>query len=56
VSICQQENIFVLPVVSPAVPEGMARLRATVTAGHTTDHLEQALEVFERAGRQVGLI
>lgn len=56
VSICQQENIFVLPVVSPAVPEGMARLRATVTAGHTTNHLEQALEVFERAGRQVGLI
>ncbi|NWF64005.1 MAG: aminotransferase class I/II-fold pyridoxal phosphate-dependent enzyme, partial [Chloroflexi bacterium] len=29
---CQHNDVFVLPVVSPAVPEGLARLRATVTA------------------------
>lgn len=56
VRICQQEGIFVLPVGSPAVPEGTARLRATVTAAHTTAQVEQALAVFEQAGKQVGLI
>ncbi len=56
VRICQEGNIFVLPVVSPAVPEGMARLRATVTAGHTKTQIKEALAVFEQAGKQVGLI
>ena len=45
-----------LPVVAPAVPEGTARLRATVTAGHSRTQIETALEVFEAAGKEVGLI
>jgi len=53
---CQYEDIFVLPVISPAVPEGLARLRATVTAAHTPDEIDQALEVFERAGKKAGII
>ena len=56
VRLCQREDIFVLPVVSPAVPEGMARLRATVTAGHTSRQIERALSVLKKAGKQVGLI
>ena len=53
---CQRDNIFVLPVVSPAVPEGLARLRATVTAAHTAEDIDTALDVFERAGRAAGVI
>jgi glycine C-acetyltransferase len=53
---CQQRGVFALPVVSPAVPEGLARLRATVTAAHTRDEIDCALEVFAVAGRQVGVI
>lgn len=53
---CQGRDIFVLPVVSPAVPEGMARLRATVTAGHSPQEIEKALDVFETAGRHIGII
>jgi 7-keto-8-aminopelargonate synthetase-like enzyme len=30
----QEKDLFVLPVVSPAVGQGLARLRATVTAAH----------------------
>jgi 8-amino-7-oxononanoate synthase len=56
VSCCQRENIFVLPVVSPAVPEGLARLRATVTAAHTVDDIDTALAVFEKAGKRTGII
>ncbi len=53
---CQHNGIFALPVVSPAVPEGLARLRTTVTAAHSDAEIDQALQVFERAGRAVGVI
>ena len=56
VSYCQHDNIFVLPVVSPAVPEGQARLRATVTAAHTAEDIDSALAVFEKAGKRTGII
>jgi 7-keto-8-aminopelargonate synthetase-like enzyme len=50
------EGVFVLPVVSPAVPGGLSRLRSTVTAAHTAEDIEHAMDVFERAGKKVGLI
>jgi glycine C-acetyltransferase len=53
---CQAENIFVLPVVSPAVPVGLARLRANVTAAHTEEDIAYSLDVFERAGKAVGVL
>lgn len=54
--LCQEAGVFVLPVVSPAVPVGLARLRANVTAAHSPDDINWALEVFEQAGRQVGVL
>jgi len=56
VRYCQHDDIFVLPIVSPAVPDGLARLRATVTAAHTSSDIDQGLSVFERAGKKVGII
>ena len=56
VRLCQSQDLFVLPVVSPAVPEGLSRLRATVTAGHSKSQIEHALSVLEVAGKQAGLI
>lgn len=56
VAQCQREDVFALPVVSPAVQEGLARLRATVTAAHSPDEINRALEVMERAGKAVGVI
>lgn len=53
---CQHDDIFVLPVVSPAVPEGTARLRATVTAAHTSAEIDRALDSFESAGKKIGII
>jgi len=53
---CQHQDLFVLPVVSPAVPEGLARLRATVTAAHEPQEIEYALGVIEKAGREIGII
>jgi 8-amino-7-oxononanoate synthase len=52
----QHHDVFVLPVVSPAVPPGLARLRATVTAAHETDEIEYAMNVIETAGKEIGII
>ena len=54
--LCQLQDIFVLPVVSPAVPVGQARLRATVTAAHEADEIDQAMNVIEQAGKELGLV
>jgi 8-amino-7-oxononanoate synthase len=54
--VCQHKDLFVLPVVSPAVPEGQARLRLTVTAAHQPEEIDYALGVIEQAGRAIGII
>lgn len=52
----QKKGLFVLPVVSPAVPVGLARLRATVLAAHEPDEIEYAMDVIAEAGQAVGII
>jgi 8-amino-7-oxononanoate synthase len=52
----QHGDVFVLPVASPAVPEGLARLRATVTAAHEPSEIERAMDVIGEAGKKLGLI
>jgi glycine C-acetyltransferase len=52
----QHRDQFVLPVVSPAVPEGLARLRATITAAHEPAEMEEAIEVIAEAGKKIGII
>jgi len=55
-SEAHKQDIFVLPVVSPAVPVGLARLRATVTAAHQPEEIENASTVFAEAGHKVGIL
>ena len=52
----QMNDVFVLPVVSPAVPEGLARLRATVTAAHEPEEIDRAMNVIGEAGRKLGVL
>ena len=52
----QHHDVYVLPVVSPAVAEGLARLRATVTAAHESSEIERAIDVIATAGKQIGII
>jgi glycine C-acetyltransferase len=52
----QHNDVFVLPVVSPAVPEGLARLRATVTAAHEPSEIERAMDIIGEAGKKLGII
>lgn len=54
--LSQRRDVFVMPVVSPAVPEGLARLRATITAAHEPGEIQRAMDVIAGAGREVGII
>jgi glycine C-acetyltransferase len=52
----QRHDVFVLPVVSPAVPVGLARLRATVLAAHEPDEIEHAMNIIGEVGKEMGVI
>jgi 8-amino-7-oxononanoate synthase len=49
-------GVFVNPVLTPAVPDGMDLLRTSYMATHTNDQLDKVLAIFEQVGKQVGLI
>ena len=52
----QERDIFVLPVVSPAVEQGKARLRATVTAAHESADIERAMDIIAEEGKKLGVL
>jgi glycine C-acetyltransferase len=51
-----EAGVFATSVVYPTVPLDGARLRTIVTAAHTEEHLDRALEALARVGRELGLI
>ena len=51
-----EEGVFAMAIGYPTVPMGKARVRAMNSAAHSCQDLEQALDVFERVGRELGVI
>lgn len=49
-------GVFANTAVSPAVPPGQAMIRTSYTATHTTEQLDQVVEIMARVGRERGLI
>lgn len=49
-------GVFVSGIVFPTVAKGTGRVRCMVTAAHTKDQLEKAVAVFEKVGREMGII
>ncbi len=49
-------GIFVNPVVPPAVPPDQTLIRTSFMATHTDRQLDFALDVFEKAGKELGII
>jgi len=50
------EGVFVTGFGYPVVPQGHARIRCQLSAGHTRDELDFALAAFRRVGTRLGLI
>src|SRR5499433_2119053 len=51
-----KEGVFGTGIAYPTVPEGKARIRTIMTATHTKDELEKALQVLETVGRRMGIV
>ncbi|WP_409292403.1 glycine C-acetyltransferase [Peribacillus sp. SCS-37] len=49
-------GVFAQGIAFPTVAKGMARVRTIVTAQHSEEELQEALNVFEKAGRELGII
>ncbi|MFA9558007.1 glycine C-acetyltransferase [Evansella sp. AB-rgal1] len=49
-------GVFAQGIAFPTVPKGAARVRTIVTADHTKELLQEALDAFEKAGKELGLI
>ena len=43
------QGIYVIGFFFPVVPEGKARIRTQISAAHTREDLDRALEAFEKA-------
>lgn len=51
-----KEGVMGTGIAFPTVPEGKARIRTIMTATHTREHLDKALEVLKRVGKRMGII
>ena len=51
-----KEGIYVIGFYYPVVPQGLARIRVQISAGHERDHLDKALQAFGKVGRKHGVI
>ena len=50
------EGVFVQAIRYPTVRKGRARLRISLTAIHQQEHLDYAVEMFERVGKKMGVL
>jgi len=49
-------GVFTNPVVPPAVPPSLCRLRTSLMATHTADQIDRALDTFATLGKELGVI
>jgi glycine C-acetyltransferase len=50
------EGVFALPIVFPMVSKDRARIRTIMNAALSEDDLDHALSVFEKVGRELGVV
>ena len=49
-------GVMATGIAFPTVPEGKARVRTIMTSEHTRAQIDQALEIFARVGKQMGIV
>jgi glycine C-acetyltransferase len=50
------EGIYVVGFSYPVVPKGQARIRVQLSAAHTREQVESAIDAFTRVGKKHGVI
>lgn len=51
-----QKGVYVIGFSFPVVPKGQARIRTQMSAGHTREQLDRAIEVFTEVAREMEII
>ncbi|MDN4492026.1 glycine C-acetyltransferase [Ureibacillus aquaedulcis] len=51
-----EEGVYAKAIVFPTVPKGTGRVRNMPTASHTKEMLDDALAIYEKVGRELGVI
>jgi glycine C-acetyltransferase len=51
-----EEGIYVIGFYYPVVPRGKSRIRVQISAAHTTEQIEFAVEKFAKVGKKLGAI
>lgn len=51
-----EHGIYVIGFSFPVVPQGKARIRTQMSAGHTREHLDKAIAAFTLVGKNLGVI
>ena len=50
------EGIYAIGFFFPVVPQGQARIRTQISAGHEIHHLEKALDAFKKVGKKYEIL
>jgi glycine C-acetyltransferase len=51
-----EEGIYATGFFYPVVPQGQARIRTQMSAAHTREHLDYAIETFVKIGHELGVL
>lgn len=51
-----EKGVFAQAIAFPTVPQGTARIRVMISAAHTPEDLDFAVDAFAAAGRELGII
>jgi glycine C-acetyltransferase len=51
-----KEGIYVIGFFFPVVPRGKARIRVQLSAAHTKEHIDKAVNAFIKVGRELKVI
>ena len=51
-----EKGIYVIGFSFPVVPQGQARIRIQLSASHTPDQLQRAIQAFTDVGKELGVI
>jgi glycine C-acetyltransferase len=51
-----EEGIYAIGFFFPVVPQGQARIRTQISAGHEMHHLEKALDAFKKVGKKYNIL
>lgn len=51
-----EEGIYAIGFFFPVVPKGQARIRTQISAAHTREQLDQAIDAFIKIGRELDVI